>query len=979
MKFSSKRTMARILAASMLVTSVFSNMFVANASVADDSSAVETGSAVSLAADGENWILHADMAAKYPNGINPFDALDDNVLSYNGGATAWPTDKANVYTFNNGEYATVSGEFQMGNGNQAANATPYSVGDVLDAGVPATVEKGLLFTLTEATDITVYGAPASGGVNTADVILVDATDLAAGAGTTVTVVDTGVITKDGSNVTVPTLTAPGAGTFMYMVPAKQTSLNIAAIKYVTAGDNPTPTESTTEATTEETTVETTEATTEETTVETTEATTEGTTEETTEVTTVLGEDEVAINVSAELVGSQVKATYNLVGNSDAKGFNNYTITLDYDPALLAPASIEDGDITLTVTDATGNTSTVNATGSIDTTTGKVALVIDQSAVDSENNLQEFTTDGALFTVVYDVIGSGEATIGASVGTLNTVSKDDTIVSTLNVIVVPATVALGGETTESTTEDTTEVTTEGTTETTTLGEHDIKAEAGNIVVTPGTNTVRVPINITHNVGMCSIGVGVEYDASALKPVSVENGDVYPDSAMTVGDLTKNPFGVSYVVGTGDVTNDGVLYYVTFEIINPDAIGTYRVAAASYSSPAGVPLDGVVSDTDPDAKLVYGAAGSVSVQEETTSESTTEATTEESTSEATTIDETSESTTDAAVESSTVDQTSESTTIDATSESTTSESTETTTRRRSSGGGGGGGSNRIYYTNNGTTEAASEATTSSSNDNKGSIITKDVKVTIGKKAVIVGATSYGVDVAPYIQTSSSSTLVPLRVVAIAILGEDPQNADSLSSIVKWDGTTKTATIIAGNDVINFTAGSDTMIVNGTAQLMDNGVKAEITDARMYVPFRALGKALGVQVDWDSTTKTATYVAPKAVQEEAEEETPAEEEANPVDSAKALADEIGTAINWLAENASDDDVKTEASELAKTVNELVENLSDETVEAAVKTLDETNTSVEKLAEKAGLSDKLAAYLAETVADTTTEATTETTTVAE
>ena len=172
---------------------------------------------------------------------------------------------------------------------------------------------------------------------------------------------------------------------------------------------------------------------------------------------------------------------------------------------------------------------------------------------------------------------------------------------------------------------------------------------------------------------------------------------------------------------------------------------------------------------------------------------------------------------------------------------------------------------------------------------------------------------------------------------------------------------------------------MIVNGTAQLMDNGVKAEITDARMYVPFRALGKALGVQVDWDSTSKTATYVAPKAVQEEAEEEAPAEEEANPVDSAKALADEIGTAINWLAENASDDDVKTEASELAKTVNELVENLSDETVEAAVKTLDETNASVETLAEKAGLSDKLAAYLAETVESATAEATTETTTVAE
>lgn len=40
------------------------------------------------------------------------------------------------------------------------------------------------------------------------------------------------------------------------------------------------------------------------------------------------------------------------------------------------------------------------------------------------------------------------------------------------------------------------------------------------------------------------------------------------------------------------------------------------------------------------------------------------------------------------------------------------------------------------------------------------------------------------------------------------------------------------------------------------MDNGVQAEITGSRMFIPFRALGKALGVDVTWDTDTKTAIY---------------------------------------------------------------------------------------------------------------------------
>lgn len=138
---------------------------------------------------------------------------------------------------------------------------------------------------------------------------------------------------------------------------------------------------------------------------------------------------------------------------------------------------------------------------------------------------------------------------------------------------------------------------------------------------------------------------------------------------------------------------------------------------------------------------------------------------------------------------------------------------------------------------------------------------VEVTIGESTIKVDGEDVTMDVAPYIQTSSNSTMVPLRFVSIAI-GVDSDNVNSVddSSKVMWDANSKTATILyaAGNGqkIIQFTAGSNTMVIDGTAVPMDNGVVAEITNDRMFVPFRALGQALGVPVTWDADTRTAIY---------------------------------------------------------------------------------------------------------------------------
>ena len=138
---------------------------------------------------------------------------------------------------------------------------------------------------------------------------------------------------------------------------------------------------------------------------------------------------------------------------------------------------------------------------------------------------------------------------------------------------------------------------------------------------------------------------------------------------------------------------------------------------------------------------------------------------------------------------------------------------------------------------------------------------VEVTIGEKSIKMDGQTVDMDVAAYIQTSSNSTMVPLRFVTLA-LGVDQANATDAdnSSKIAWDANTKTATIFyaagSGQKIIQFQAGSATMTVDGVGITMDNGVVAEIVDGRMFVPFRALGQALGVPVSWNAETRTAIY---------------------------------------------------------------------------------------------------------------------------
>ncbi len=194
---------------------------------------------------------------------------------------------------------------------------------------------------------------------------------------------------------------------------------------------------------------------------------------------------------------------------------------------------------------------------------------------------------------------------------------------------------------------------------------------------------------------------------------------------------------------------------------------------------------------------------------------------------------------------------------TTEATTSDTEVTTEAPRRSSGAGGGGSVKNYVattTTEGTTSAVVEEDTTEATT-EAVVFTDSVAVQVGSRDIKVNDSTYTMDVAPYIQTSSNSTMVPLRFVSIALSGESVANADS-SDLIVWDAAAKTATITAGNNTIVFTAGSGTYTANGITLNISNQAVAEIVDGRMFVPFRTIGEALGAEVSWDANTKTAMY---------------------------------------------------------------------------------------------------------------------------
>ena len=454
-------------------------------------------------------------------------------------------------------------------------------------------------------------------------------------------------------------------------------------------------------------------------------------------------------------------------------------------------------------------------------------------------------------------------------------------------------------TETTTETTSEAVTDDTTETTT--EDVTPPSEGSIFVVPEVvsktdSQIKVAYKVLGNTtGFNNYTLFFTFDGNLLTPVSVEDGDISIDVTDALGIERKayasnaeniaNQFNNAPLAGNTDFPDaDGTktqaemgkvkVSFCIFDdafIVSPNGslpkftgegtlfTVTYDVKGDVTGSVIGVDINiinAVSSDLNIASKPESVTGGTYTF----TDESTTDTTTTESSSESTTGDvtessteEPTESTTDDVTESSTEEPTEATTSQVTTSAPVTEEPEEDTTRRSYSSGGAGASSLTVNnYTG---VDSTTEETTADEDTEGTTEQLPSVEVVIGSEDIIVNGESYSMDVAPYIQASSNSTMVPLRFVAIAITGGNVEEADT-SDMVSWNAYTKQATINKNGVTIVFTAGSNTAVINGVETAMNYGVTAEIRDDRMFVPFRIIGESLGADVEWDANTKTAYY---------------------------------------------------------------------------------------------------------------------------
>lgn len=126
--------------------------------------------------------------------------------------------------------------------------------------------------------------------------------------------------------------------------------------------------------------------------------------------------------------------------------------------------------------------------------------------------------------------------------------------------------------------------------------------------------------------------------------------------------------------------------------------------------------------------------------------------------------------------------------------------------------------------------------------------DVNVMLGGKALAFS------DAAPEI--ANGRTMVPLRAVM-----------EELGAAVDFDDAAKTASIVRDGKTLSFVLGSDrfTVAENGeTGELVLDSVPY-IKNDRIYVPIRFVGDALGYEVLWSDTYRTAVLIDKEAAVEE------------------------------------------------------------------------------------------------------------------
>ena len=111
--------------------------------------------------------------------------------------------------------------------------------------------------------------------------------------------------------------------------------------------------------------------------------------------------------------------------------------------------------------------------------------------------------------------------------------------------------------------------------------------------------------------------------------------------------------------------------------------------------------------------------------------------------------------------------------------------------------------------------------------------------GTIAIKIDGATVSSDTAPVVE--NGVTLDPVRVVT-----------ENLGADVLWNQTKKQATVKTAAYAVVFTVGSKSYTVNGTVKTLE--VAPKFVNSRTMIPLRALSEAIGAEVIYDATSKTA-----------------------------------------------------------------------------------------------------------------------------
>jgi len=116
-------------------------------------------------------------------------------------------------------------------------------------------------------------------------------------------------------------------------------------------------------------------------------------------------------------------------------------------------------------------------------------------------------------------------------------------------------------------------------------------------------------------------------------------------------------------------------------------------------------------------------------------------------------------------------------------------------------------------------------------------------VGSKAYTVNGVAMTANEAPFI-AGKGYTMLPVRAMG-----------EALGLKADWNAATKTASFSNDSKVASVVIGADTMYVNGTPFKLN--AKAVIKNGSTFVELRSLAAAFGVEIQWDSATKSITVI--------------------------------------------------------------------------------------------------------------------------